>query len=178
MGPRLASERLTLRPWSIDDAPAALAVYGDPEVARWLVPMMDRVPDEPAMRLVLQQWVAEDARMSAPAGRWAIERRAGSAVVGGAMLLPLPPEDDFEMSWQLRPDVWGLGYATETGRELAGWAFEQGIEEVFAVARPRNVRARDTARRLRMEWVGETDKYHQLRLQVFRLRPDDLSRPS
>ena len=34
---------------------------------------MDRVHDEAAMRLVLQQWVAEDARMLAPAGRWTIE---------------------------------------------------------------------------------------------------------
>jgi hypothetical protein len=25
-----------------------------------------------------------------------------------------------------------------------------------------------------MEWVGETDKYYDLRLQVFRLRPSDL----
>ena len=175
MTPRLATEHLVLRPWSIEDAAAALAVYGDPEVARWLVPVMDRVPDEPAMRLVLQQWVAEDARMSAPAGRWAIEPADGSDVVGGAMLLPLPPEDDFEVSWQLRPDMWGLGYATETGRALAGWAFQQGIAEVFALTRPSNARATATARRLGMEWVGETVKYHGLRLQVFRLRPDDLT---
>jgi hypothetical protein len=28
-----------------------------------------------------------------------------------------------------------------------------------------------------MEWVGETEKYHNLRLQVFRLRPGDLATP-
>jgi len=27
-----------------------------------------------------------------------------------------------------------------------------------------------------MEWVGETDKYFGLTLQVYRLRPDDLAR--
>jgi hypothetical protein len=32
-------------------------------------------------------------------------------------------------------------------------------------------------RRLGMEWVGETDKYHSLRLQVYRLRPADLAPP-
>jgi hypothetical protein len=26
-----------------------------------------------------------------------------------------------------------------------------------------------------MEWVGETEKYHDLRLQEFRLRPGDLA---
>jgi hypothetical protein len=28
-----------------------------------------------------------------------------------------------------------------------------------------------------MEWVGETEKYYGLRLQVFRLRPADLDSP-
>jgi len=28
-----------------------------------------------------------------------------------------------------------------------------------------------------MEWVGETEKYHNLRLQEFRLRPADLAGP-
>jgi hypothetical protein len=29
-----------------------------------------------------------------------------------------------------------------------------------------------------MEWVGETEKYHGLRLQEFRLRPVDLAAPA
>lgn len=93
MAERLLTERLILRPWEPDDAGAALGAYGDNEVARWLTPVMDRVRDEAAMRVVLQQWVAEDTRMRTPAGRW----------------------------------------------------------------------------------VGETEKYHHLRLQVFRLRPGDLT---
>jgi RimJ/RimL family protein N-acetyltransferase len=174
MTPRLETERLVLRPWNIDDASAALAAYGDAAVARWLAPAMDRVPDEAAMRLVLQQWVAEDERLFAPAGRWAIELRPGGQLIGGATLLPLAPDDEFEVGWQLRPDAWGQGYATEIGRALARWAFDEGIEQVIAVVRPTNTRAEATVRRIGMEWVGETDKYHNLHLQEFRLRPADL----
>ncbi|NGY61297.1 hypothetical protein G7043_20435 [Lentzea sp. NEAU-D13] len=47
------TDRLTLRPWHVDDAPAALDVYGQAEVPRWLSPEMDQVPDETAMRLLL-----------------------------------------------------------------------------------------------------------------------------
>ena len=55
------------------------------------------------------------------------------------------------------------------------WAFDQGIEQVIALVRPANSRAAATVRRIGMEWIGETEKYHGLRLQVFRLRPGDLS---
>src|SRR5258708_30197965 len=93
MAQRLLTERLVLRPWTTDDAPAALAAYGDEEVARWLIPAMDRVRDEAAMRLVLQQWVAEDARMLAPAGRWAIELSEDGRLIGGGAPPPPPPAD-------------------------------------------------------------------------------------
>jgi RimJ/RimL family protein N-acetyltransferase len=178
MAEELLTDRLALRPWILDDAEAALAAYGNADVARWLAPAMDRVPDAAAMRLVLQQWVAEDGRMMPPAGRWAIELREEGRLIGGATLLPLPPDEEFEIGWQLHPDAWGHGYATETGLALAQWAFKQGIEQVIAVVRPANTRAVATVRRIGMEWVGETEKYHNLRLQVFRLRPGDLAEPS
>jgi RimJ/RimL family protein N-acetyltransferase len=172
---KLVTERLVLRPWTVDDAGAALGAYGNAEVARWLTPAMDRVPDLAAMRLVLQHWVAEDARMTPPAGRWAIERQSDGGIIGGATLLPLPPDEEYEMGWQLHREAWGQGYATEAGLAIARWAFEQGIEQVIALLRRPNTRAAATVRRIGMEWVGETAKYHQLRLQQYRLRPGDLA---
>jgi RimJ/RimL family protein N-acetyltransferase len=172
---RLITGRLVLRAWQADDAQAALGAYGEAEVARWLTPAMDRVADEGAMRLVLQQWAAEDERMITPAGRWAVELGESERLIGGATLLPLPPDDEFEIGWQLRPDAWGHGYASEAGLALARWAFDQGIEQVIALVRPANTRAEAMVRRLGMQWVGETEKYHRLRLRQYRLRPADLA---
>ena len=96
-------------------------------------------------------------------------------MVGGAILLPLPPRgEDLEVGWQLLPAAWGHGYATEAGRAMAAWAFSLGIDELLAVVRPANRRAEAAVQRLGMEWVGETEKYYDLRLQVYRLRPADL----
>ncbi|MEC3982465.1 GNAT family N-acetyltransferase [Amycolatopsis sp. H20-H5] len=176
MTENLVTGRLVLRRWEIDDAPAALTVYGQAGVARWLSPAMDRVPDLAAMRLILQQWIAEDDRMAPPAGRWAVQRQGDGEVIGGVVLLPLPPgNEDLEIGWQLHPDVWGQGFASETTHALATWAFGQGSDEIFAVVRPGNTRAAATVRRTGMQWVGETDKYFGLTLQVFRLRPADLT---
>ena len=55
MAQRLVTDRLMLRTWHLDDAQAALDVFGHLEVARWLSPIMGQVPDLPAMQLLLQQ---------------------------------------------------------------------------------------------------------------------------
>jgi RimJ/RimL family protein N-acetyltransferase len=175
MASQLVTDRLVLRPWQVDDAPAALRSYGDEQVARWLAPAMDQVADEGAMRGVLQHWIADDARLLTPAGRWAIELRDGGELIGGATLLPLPPDDEYEIGWQLERARWGNGYATEAGMAVAQWAFGQGLEQVIALVRPANARAAGTVRRLGMEWVGDTEKYHHLLLQEFRLRPADIA---
>ena len=143
------------------------------------------VPDELTPRLIALQrayWQPAPAEKAALTGRL-------EALLPGELLrlhhlncLDLlkraqrpPPDDEFEVGWQLHPDAWGHGYASEAGLALARWAFAQGIEQVIAVVRPANTRAAATVRRIGMEWVGETEKYHNLRLQQFRLRPADLT---
>lgn len=173
--PELTTARLRLRPWRPEDAEAALAIYGDPEVARRLSPALGRVGDVDAMRLLLEHWIVEAERLGPPSGRWAVELAADGRLAGGAVLLPLPPgREDLEFGWAVHPELWGQGIAREAGRALAHWAFDHGEEELFAVVRPDNTRASGTARAIGMEWVGETDKYYGLRLDVYRLRHGDL----
>ena len=175
-GRRIRSPRLTLRPWALDDAEAAIAVYGEADVARWLSPAMDRVTDVDRMRSVIEGWLAED--LEPPQGRWAVELTSSGELVGGVAVLPLPPYgQDLEVAWQLAPHAWGHGYAAEAGHAVAHHAFTSGVEELFAVVRTQNGRGAATAQRVGMEWVGETDKYYDLRLQVFRLRKGELDVP-
>ena len=175
MAERLVTDRLILRNWAIEDAPAAFEVFGHPEVARWLSPIMVQVPNLAAMRVLLRQWIVEDLRSPPPTGRWCIQRREDAAVLGGATLLPLPPGgDDLELGSQLHPSVWGQGYASEATYAIAQWAFRHDVDELYAVIRPDNVRAVSALRRNGMEWVGETDKYFGQTMQLYRLRPADL----
>ena len=172
----MQTDRLVIRDWAEEDAEAALAIYGSADVAQWLSPAMDKVSDPSAMRAIMQAWVEAQPSLVAPAGQWAVVRREDDEVVGGLLIRLLPPdEEDLEIGWALEPDAWGHGYATEASRALMRWAFDVGkIDELFAVARPRNTRAIATAGRLGMEWVGETDKYYDLNLQVYRIRPSEL----
>jgi [ribosomal protein S5]-alanine N-acetyltransferase len=172
----LTTERLRVREWTVDDAASALAIYGDERVSTWLSPALAPVSDVAEMRAVLEGWVAEQHEVTTPCGRWGVERLDDGVVVGALVLRRMPPfYEDIEIAWQLAPEHWGHGYAIEAARALAGWAFDQSAHELYAVVRPANAKGIAMARRLGMEWVGETAKYYDLLLQVYRLRPTDLT---
>jgi RimJ/RimL family protein N-acetyltransferase len=129
------------------------------------------------MATLLEQWISEER--TAPEGRWAVELTETGELVGGVAVLPLPPEgEDLEIGWQLAPWAWGRGLASEAGHAVSRHAFAAGVDELFAVVRSQNSRGAATARRAGMEWVGETEKYYDLRLQVYRLRKGDLDVPA
>jgi [ribosomal protein S5]-alanine N-acetyltransferase len=172
----LRTERLTLGPWTVDDAGPGLGIFGRQEVTHWLNPAMDAVRDEAEMRATVERWAKEDAEVDPPVGHWAVRLLEDDVLLGSITLRRMPPQqEDLELAWQFAPEHWGKGYAIEAARAVAAWAFETSAHELFAVMRPANTRAEKLARRLGMEWVGETDKYYDLRLQVYRLRPPDLT---
>ena len=173
----LATDRLLVRDWTTDDADvqAALDLYGRPEVTEWLTPVISNVADLAAMRAVVHSWTESQPNLVPPTGRFAMQRHEDSQVVGGLVLRTLPPHDhDLELTWQLRPEQWGHGYATEAAIALLHWAFTFDIDEIFALARPDNTRAIATSQRIGMDWVGETTKYYDTSLQVYRVRQSDL----
>lgn len=171
----MRTDRLVVRDWSEDDVAAALAVFSRPEVTRWLSPALKEVHDADAMSSLLARWITESRESEAGLGHWAITLAGSGTVVGGVSLHPLPvDEQDVEIGWQVSPEYWNLGYGTEAGREVIRRAFALDIDEVFALVRPANRRGEAAARRIGMTWVGETDKYYDLRLNVFRLRSSDL----
>ena len=113
MAHRLITERLVLRPWSVDDADAALRSYGDAEVARWLAPAMDRVSDLAAMRVVLQQWVAESRLVALISDNYAVEIHNMAMRPGQCAALPLHQHCLFKVGVNLG-ELWRLS-------ELADW---------------------------------------------------------
>lgn len=173
----LHTERLIVREWTTSDSDvhAALDLYGTPEVTEWLTPEPVAVSDFEAMRAVVHAWVEDQPHVVPPAGRWAVQDRNENIVVGGLVLRLLPPYDhDLELTWQLRPGKWGAGYATESAHALLGWAFTHDIDDIYALVRPDNTRAAATAERIGMTWVGETSKYYDTDLHVYRIRYADL----
>jgi RimJ/RimL family protein N-acetyltransferase len=83
------------------------------------------------------------------------------------------PAGRFEVGWHFHPDAWGHGYATETARAALGWAFDRGLDEVFAVVRPDNTASLNVCRRLGMAALGRTSAYYGADLELFRTTPSE-----
>lgn len=75
----LTTRRLLLRGWQVDDADEAVTIFGRAEVTRWLGPAVDSVSDLAAMRRLLRQWIAEDARIPSPGGTGVPPRTPGQS---------------------------------------------------------------------------------------------------
>ena len=178
MAELLRTDRLLVRDWSVGDALEALRIYRYDDAPRWDTNEPSRISQLTAMQRVLQHWTTEQANMAPGTGRWAMALVDNGTLIGGITLLPMPvPEADVEIGYRLAPEYRGRGYATEAGRALARWAFQHSLVEVFALVTPDNARAAATARRIGMEWVGESTKYHGMHMEVYRLRPDNLAHP-
>ena len=102
----LSTDRLSLGPWSKDDANAGLAIFGREEVTRWLTPAMEPVHHEDGMRARLESWAAEDAEADPPVGHWVVRRPEDEDLVGSITLRRMPPfQEDLELAWQFAPDT-------------------------------------------------------------------------
>lgn len=175
----IITRRLRLRPWTLQDTDAAMQIFGSTDVSRWLTPALSRIESHDDIQSTLRTWIDDHPDDGHAQGRWAIERIDSAAVVGAVALLPLPPDNiDLEIGWQVAPDHWGQGFGAEAGHAVAHRAFDSGVSELFAVVRPGNRRGIATARRVGMEWAGETTKYYGLALQVYRLTKADLDLPA
>jgi [ribosomal protein S5]-alanine N-acetyltransferase len=129
----LLTERLLIRAFEPDDLPALHAVYGDPEVTRWIPPYPTLEHTRRALDLHVR-----GARGGGPAF-WAVIERSSGDLIGDAGLAPIEGGPEIELGYTLGRRWWGRGYATEAARACLDEAFGPlGIERVVALIRPGN----------------------------------------
>jgi RimJ/RimL family protein N-acetyltransferase len=159
----IETERLRIRDWTPDDAPAALDIQSRVEVMRWLgdgPPQLCTDLDDARARI--ERWRGRD---DPPLGYWAIEVADDGdlhgRVIGSVLLVPLPNGDGaVEIGWHLHPDAWGHGYASEAARAVLARGFAGGLEEIHAVTHLGNDASQAVCRRIGMEHRGVVERWY------------------
>jgi RimJ/RimL family protein N-acetyltransferase len=153
----LLTERLLLRPWRDDDAPALAAINAHPEVGRYLNNPLDDGSGVTFLARLQGHWERHGW------GHFALEERRpadgtprllGFVGVGYPTFMAALAHRP-EIGWRLDPAVWGRGYATEAAHAARADAFERiGLDELISIIHPDNERSQRVARRLGMTIEG------------------------
>ena len=127
----ITTERLLLRGLRHDDARAFAAVFGDPEVMRYVEPPLS--PEDVAA------CIAAGARHARRFGtqHWAVALRGSGAVIGCCGLNRYEGGPDYELAYHFARAYWGRGYATEAARAALELGFGRfGVPRIVASIHP------------------------------------------
>lgn len=118
----LTTPRLSLREFTADDWPAVLAYQSDPRYLRYYE-WTNRTPDD------VRQFVAMflDQQQERPRLRYqlAVTLRATGELIGNCAIRQASVGAlDAELGYEIAPDHWGHGYATEAAAAMLGFAFD------------------------------------------------------
>lgn len=154
--PILRTERLTLRPFTLDDAPAVQRLAGEYEIALNTAMIPHPYPDGAA-----EQWIAthEDDYRENRMHHFAIDDGA----LCGAIALILKDESMAEIGYWLGKPFWNRGYVSEAARELIRYGFETlRLRRIFAGCFKRNPASVRVMEKAGMTYEG-TLRQHMLK---------------
>ena len=163
----ILTDRLRLRPFGPDDVDALAEVYQHPLVARWI---------GPHTREDVEEEIAHQVEHQAALGYslWAVEERAGGRLIGDCGLQPLERRGpEIELGYDLHPDAWGRGLATEGARAVMEQAFGPlGLHRVVAVVKPDNGASQRVLEKAGFNRAGTRDAYDEPML-FYEAQPSD-----
>lgn len=155
--PTLETERLILRPFTLEDAPAVYEFVKEWDVASTTLNIPH--PYEPGMA---DSWIRSHT-ISAAAGdgfSLAMIERASGDLVGSIALRLSPPHDRGELGYWVGRPYWGRGYVTEAAAAVMKHGFEVlGLNRIEAHHLSRNPASGRVMQKLGMTWEGRARQH-------------------
>jgi RimJ/RimL family protein N-acetyltransferase len=159
------TERLILRPFTLDDAAAWLPLISLPAVIRYTGDIPATSVEE--ARELLRTRPLRDYAVHGY-GRMAVIEKSSGRLVGFSGLKCLEDLREVDIGYRFLPDCWGKGYATESASALMEQGRrEHGVRRIVGMAHPDNAASIHVLEKLglRFERLLEPETYGlQLRL--------------
>ncbi len=149
----LETERLVLRRYTVDDAPAMFKNWAsDPEVTRYLTWPTHASAD--VTRAVLEDWVT---RCDQPDNyHWGLELKQTGELIGDIAVVHIREDvREAELGWCMGRAWWGRGYMPEAARAVLRYLFEEaGFNRVLARHDVENPKSGRVMQKLGMTFEG------------------------
>ena len=168
MNRALETERLSLRPFRLEDAGGWHDIWGDSEVIWW-----GASESFEKSRAGLERLIAKEATWPDGIGWLAVRLKGTDEIIGDVLLQPAPFAPGIEIGWHFRRRAWGNGYATEAAQAVLNRCFEEGTcDRIYAIVALENARSLRIVEKLGMP--AEKDmEYTGLPHRLFAVEPDD-----
>lgn len=132
----LRTDRLILRPFTIDDIDAAYKMNLDEEVSRWTGDG-GVVGKEEIRRRIQEDVLGDYAKYGY--GRMAVVLKETEEFIGFCGLKYLEDYEEVDLGYRLMSQYWGRGYATEACQVCLDYGFGQlGLYKIIAMVLPQN----------------------------------------
>jgi RimJ/RimL family protein N-acetyltransferase len=146
--PTLRTARLTLRPFTLADAPAVQQLVSDYDIALNTLSIPHPYPENGA-----EEWIGrhqEDFEQDRIV-HFAID----DGQIVGDMGLIMKGDDIAELGYWIGKPFWNRGYGTEAAEAVMRWGFEvRGLHRIFAAYFTRNEASGRIMRKLGMTYEG------------------------
>lgn len=150
--PVLQTERLSLRQLTHADAPVINRLFSDPQVIEFMSePPLET--DEKAIALI--DWL-NGHFINQVAARWGITVQGEDSVIGTIGFHHWDREHRHaDLGYDLLPEYWGRGYATEAACAVVGWCFDKlDLNRMQADCTVGNERSERVMRKLGFQYEG------------------------
>jgi [ribosomal protein S5]-alanine N-acetyltransferase len=150
---QITTKRLVLRPFTADDRPAVLHYQRDPRYLRFYH-WDDRTPD--AVQAFVQRFLDAQAEEPRRIFQLAITLRGDNRLIGNCgVRMETAGAREAELGYELDPDYWGNGYATEAARAMLRWGFaELGLHRIAAQCIAENMASARVLQKLGLQLEG------------------------
>jgi ribosomal-protein-alanine N-acetyltransferase len=158
----IETERLVIRAYQPEDAPAFFRLASAVETTRYMV--WPRHPDLAESKRVLEMFKRVlDGGGSTPLGLWS--RADPGRLIGHSGFEKMEDAEPW-VSWLLHPDAWGQGYAQEAVRALLdwGWTARPQWRCVLAPIHPANAASIRLAQRLGFREIPSELRFKMINL--------------
>jgi RimJ/RimL family protein N-acetyltransferase len=136
------TERLVLRPFTLNDVEALEAVLGDPVAMEFYPAPLTREGVEGWIRKNLGRYEKDGCGLNA------MVLKGSNEVIGdcGCIVQLVEEREQIEVGYHVRRSLWGNGYATEAARACMDYAFHRlGAGRIISMIRPENLSSRRVA---------------------------------
>lgn len=146
----LTTARTGFSTWRPDDRPLAHLLWGNPRVGRYICKAGRFTPEEVDARFRQELDNLEQYQVQ----YWPVFSLETGELIGCCGMRP--HDGAYNLGFQLRPEYWGQGYATECGRAAVDYAFRAlHIQKLVAGHHPDNAGSRKVLEKLGFTYTGD-----------------------